>query len=93
MARRRQGHYGPRGNSSDLARMRLERGLDQGQVARLLAVDRSCISRYEAGISEPTLSGFGKLRRAYGVTADALLDAFIRARRTGQPRRNGRTAA
>jgi transcriptional regulator with XRE-family HTH domain len=77
---------------SDLVRMRTDRGLTQAEVGERIGVDRSQISRYEDGLSDPLLSGFRALRELYGVTADALLAAIDRAKRGGRGRRNGKAA-
>jgi len=70
--------------------MRKRRGFTQEDVGRLLEVDPSQISHYEAGRTEPQLSSFRRMREAYGVTADELLAAFDAAKRSGLARRNGR---
>lgn len=72
---------------SDLARMRIERGMTQEAAARLIGVDHSQISRYESGTSDPSLSVFRSMRETYGVTADALLRAIDRSKRAGARRR------
>lgn len=73
--------------------MRTERGWTQGYVASRIGVDRSQISRYEDGISDPLLSGFRQLCELYGVTATALLAALDRSARRGAVRRRRRVAA
>lgn len=73
--------------------MRANRGLSQAELAREIGVDRSQISRYEDGSSDPTLSGFRAMREALGVTADALLAAIDHPKRGRRSRTIGRGAA
>ena len=76
-------------NGSGLTQMLAERGLSQTDLASILDVDRSQVSRYVNGFSDPTLSGFRAMREALGVTADALLAAIDKAK----PRHRRRRAA
>lgn len=77
----------------DLARMRIERGMNQAELGRRIGVDRSQVSRYEDGSAEPSLSRFRRMREVLGVSAVALLAAFDSVRRRGRRRSNGKRRA
>lgn len=75
-------------SDGELARMRKERGLTQEAAARRIGVDHSQVSRYEDGSMMPSFPTFRRMCAVYGVTADALVAAFVAVER----RRNGRAA-
>jgi transcriptional regulator with XRE-family HTH domain len=57
----------------NLKRIRLQKGISQGKIGRLLEVDKGFVSNIENGKTNPTLSTIAKLAKAIGVTADKLL--------------------
>jgi DNA-binding XRE family transcriptional regulator len=50
-----------------IARLRIERGLTQAQLAALVGTKQPSIARFERGDSEPTLAFLRKLAEALGV--------------------------
>ena len=57
----------------NLKRIRTEKQLSQGVIARKLKVHRAYISGVEHGKRNPTLATIEKLAGALGVSADELL--------------------
>ena len=60
-----------------LRKYRKVRGLRQNDVARLLGLSRSRISRWEKGACIPTLVNAVRLALLYRVTVDALFDDLV----------------
>lgn len=50
-----------------IARLRIERGLTQAQLAALVGTKQPSIARFERGESQPTLAFLRKLAEALGV--------------------------
>jgi transcriptional regulator with XRE-family HTH domain len=63
--------------------LRKKAGLTVRAVAIALGVDQNTVTKWEAGISSPTLSlkQTSKLMKLYGCTIDQLDQAFTKARR------------
>lgn len=61
------------GFPSRLKAARIEKGLKQAEVAEMLKVNRSTITGYETGRSEPDIETLGELITLYEVSADWLL--------------------
>jgi predicted transcriptional regulator len=57
----------------NMKRIRISKGLSQGDIFRLLGVSRVFISNIESGKTNPTLSTIVKLAKALGVSSDELL--------------------
>jgi len=57
----------------NLKRIRSDKNMSQGDIARALGVDRGYISNIENGKRNPTLATIQKLANALGVSADELL--------------------
>ena len=57
----------------NLKRIRTEKDISQGDIARELGVDRGFISTIENGKTNPTLATITKLAKAVGVNTDELL--------------------
>lgn len=57
----------------NLKRIRSEKNITQGDIARLLGVSRSFVSKTENGKTNPTLATITKLAKAIGVSSDELL--------------------
>lgn len=57
----------------NLKRIRNEKDISQGDIARELSVDRGFISTIENGKTNPTLATIAKLAKAVGVTTNELL--------------------
>lgn len=57
----------------NLKRIRTEKDISQGDIARKLVVDRGFISTIENGKTNPTLATITKLAEAVGVTTNELL--------------------
>jgi len=57
----------------NLKRIRVEKGMSQGDIVRALGVSRSFVSNIENGKTNPTLSTISKLAKALGVSSDELL--------------------
>jgi transcriptional regulator with XRE-family HTH domain len=57
----------------NLKRIRTEKKMSQGDIARALGVDRGYISNIENGKRNPTLATITKLAEALKVSVDELL--------------------
>lgn len=58
---------------TNLRKIRLEKHVTQGDIARSLNVSRGYISKVENGKTNPTLSTIAKLAKAVGASSDELL--------------------
>lgn len=58
---------------TNLKRLRKEKSMSQGDIARALKVARSFVSDIENGKRNPTLSTIAKLAAAINVSTDQLL--------------------
>ena len=57
----------------NLKKIRTQKKMSQGDIARNLGVDRGYISNIENGKKNPTLATVDKLAKALGAPADELL--------------------
>lgn len=57
----------------NLKRIRTEKGISQGDIARALDVGRSFITNIENGKTNPTLATIAKIAKVVGVSTDELL--------------------
>lgn len=57
----------------NLKKIRTQKKMSQGDIARTLGVDRGYISNIENGKKNPTLATIDKLAKTLGVPADELL--------------------
>ena len=57
----------------NLKKIRTQKKMSQGDIARNLGVDRGYIINIENGKKNPTLATVDKLSKALGVSADELL--------------------
>ena len=57
----------------NLKRIRIKKGITQGDIVRALGVSRSFISNIENGKTNPTLATIAKLAKAVGVSTNELL--------------------
>jgi transcriptional regulator with XRE-family HTH domain len=57
----------------NLKRIRTEKGISQGDIAKSLGVSRGFVSNIENGKTNPTLATISRLANAIGVTSDELL--------------------
>jgi transcriptional regulator with XRE-family HTH domain len=57
----------------NLKKLRLKKGLSQGDLANKLEVDRAYISNIENGRMNPTLSTLEKISGALGISSSELL--------------------
>ena len=57
----------------NLNRIRTDKNISQGDIARSLGVDRGFISNIENGKTNPTLATITKVAKAVGVSAVELL--------------------
>jgi transcriptional regulator with XRE-family HTH domain len=58
---------------NNLKRIRTQKGISQGDIGRLLEVDKGFISNIENGKTNPTLTTIAKLAKAIGVSTNELL--------------------
>ena len=65
------GIYKKLGNN--MKRIRMKKGISQGDISRKLDMDRAYISGVENGKRNPTLLNIEKIAKALGVSADELL--------------------
>ncbi|MFA6408410.1 MAG: helix-turn-helix transcriptional regulator [Candidatus Paceibacterota bacterium] len=57
----------------NLKRIRTEKGISQGDIARALDVGRSFITNIENGKTNPTLATIAKIAKAIGVSVGELM--------------------
>ena len=57
----------------NLKKIRIQKKMSQGDIARTLDVDRGYISNIENGKKNPTLATIDKLAKALNVSVDELL--------------------
>lgn len=57
----------------NLKRIRTEKDISQGDIARELGVSRGFVSNIESGKTNPTLATIAKLAKALSVSPDNLL--------------------
>lgn len=57
----------------NMKRIRISKGLTQGDIFRSLGVSRGFISNIESGKTNPTLSTITKLAKALGVSVGELM--------------------
>lgn len=57
----------------NMKKIRLAKGMTQGDICRKLEVDRAYISNIESGNKNPTLLTITNLAKALGVSIDELL--------------------
>ena len=58
---------------NNLKRIRTEKDISQGDIARSLGVSRGFVSNLENGKTNPTLATITRLANAVGVSTDELL--------------------
>ena len=58
---------------NNLKRIRTEKDISQGDIARSLGVSRGFVSNLENGKTNPTLATITRLANAIGVSTDELL--------------------
>jgi transcriptional regulator with XRE-family HTH domain len=57
----------------NLKRIRMEKGISQGEIGRILETDKGFISNIENGKTNPTLATISKLAKAIGVPIEELI--------------------
>ena len=57
----------------NLKRIRTQKGISQGDIARTLKVGRSFITNIENGKTNPTLATIAKIAKTIGVSVEKLL--------------------
>ena len=62
------------GTNSPIARIRMERGLTQEQLGKLLGVDKRQVGFWERGVRNPNANSLRRLARALDCTMDELVD-------------------
>ena len=58
----------------NLKRIRTDKGISQGDIARALEVDKSFVSNIENGKTNPTLATITKLAKAIEVSVGELME-------------------
>ena len=58
----------------NIRRIRLEKGMTQGDLCRALDLDRAYMSNVESGKKNPTLATIERLAGALGVASNELLE-------------------
>lgn len=58
----------------NLKRIRTAKNISQGEIGRILGVDKGFISNIENGKTNPTLATIAKLAKALGISAKELLE-------------------
>lgn len=57
----------------NLKRIRTEKGISQGSIARMLKIDKAFISNVENGKTNPTLATIEKIAKALEISIDELV--------------------
>ena len=57
----------------NLKRIRTAKGMSQGEISRILEVDKSFVSNIENGKTNPTLATIAKIAKAIGVSVGDLM--------------------
>lgn len=57
----------------NLKRIRTEKNISQGEIGRILEVDKSFVSNIENGKTNPTLATIVKIAKAIGVSVGELM--------------------
>jgi len=57
----------------NLKHIRTTKGISQGEIGRILEVDKSFVSNIENGKTNPTLSTIAKIAKALGVSVGELM--------------------
>ncbi len=57
----------------NLKRIRIAKGISQGEISRILKVDKGFISNIEAGKTNPTLATIVKIAKAIGISVGELM--------------------
>lgn len=57
----------------NLKRIRTAKGISQGEIGRILGVDKGFVSNIENGKTNPTLATITKLAKAVGVSVGELM--------------------
>ncbi|MGB2580597.1 MAG: helix-turn-helix transcriptional regulator [Minisyncoccia bacterium] len=57
----------------NLKRIRTAKGISQGEISRILEVDKSFVSNIENGKTNPTLATIAKIAKAVGVSVGELM--------------------
>ena len=57
----------------NLKRIRIKKGISQGEISRILKVDKSFVSNIENGKTNPTLSTIAKIAQAVSVSVGELM--------------------
>ena len=58
---------------NNMKRLRLEKGMSQGDICRKIGVDRSYISNIESGNKNPTLATIERIAKALDVSIEKLI--------------------
>jgi len=62
-----------RKTGSRIKNLRIEKGMNQGELGRILGLDQGTVSKMERGENEPTAKTLRMLREIFGVTTDWIL--------------------
>jgi len=57
----------------NLKRIRKAKGISQGEISRILDVDKGFVSNIENGKTNPTLATIAKIAKAIGVSVGELM--------------------
>lgn len=67
----------------NLKSIRAERGISQGELAELIGMHATHVSRYERDLTQPTLEVIRRMAQALGVSADRLVFGATEQRAKG----------
>lgn len=59
--------------AQNLKQLRRENKLSQGDVAKRIEVSQQCVSEWEKGNMEPTMSNLWRLADLFDISVDALI--------------------
>lgn len=83
-ARRRIAKELDENSEFSIAKLRLNAGLSQAELAAMMGTQQPAIARLEKGQIEPQLSTIQKLAEAFGVPPETVLKAFISTKESAE---------
>ncbi len=58
--------------AENIKMLRIDKGISQEELGKIIGVSQQCVSKWEAGKADPTLTSLWKLADLFGVSIDIL---------------------
>lgn len=65
------------GFTESLKKLRLEKGLTQDQLAKMVGISNAAIGYYELNIKQPSVTVAGAIAEKLGTTVDAMIKGDV----------------